>query len=132
MLFFSSSQLCVISSLYILCLIFLFDLEFRLRLLYLLSSFGLSHCRVNGSRVFRNTLAMCKLCVQLVQVRNYFFCIEGLPKLKVSASLQELTHALWFADTWHLYHDTSFFTFQLLDIRLYYTKLVDTSSYHIK
>ena len=72
------------------------------------------------------------LLVNLYQVGHNLIGVEGLPELKVCATLQQLTHTLGLTNTRHFYHDTSLLAFQLLNVGLHYAKLVDTCTHHVK
>ena len=52
------------------------------------------------------------------------------PRTQGLRSLEKLTNALRLVDTRHFYHDTALLAFELLDVRLNDTELVDTCTYH--
>ena len=65
------------------------------------------------------------------QIRIDFLGVESFPKLKISRTLQELSHTFRFFDTRKFHHDTSHLTFQSLNIGLNHTKAVDTGTQYI-
>ena len=73
-----------------------------------------------------------KTAVELLQVRNYLFSIVGFPEFEVRTTLQKLTHALGFFDTWHLNHNAAGLSFEFLDVGLYDTKLVNTGANNVE
>ena len=70
--------------------------------------------------------------IELHEVRDNLLCVVGLPELKVGATLQQLTHTLGLADTWHFYHDAAFLALKFLDVWLNDTELVDTCTYDVE
>ena len=72
------------------------------------------------------------MLVELHEIRLHFLIVVCLPELEVCATLQELTHTLRFADTRHLNHDAAFLSFELLDVRLNYSELVDTVAHNVE
>ena len=87
------------------------------------------------SRISCSSVNLCltisQTLVELSEIRSYFLVVISLPELKVSRTLEELTHTLWLTNTRHFNHESTFLTFQLLDIWLYNTILVDTVCYDI-
>ena len=86
--------------------------------------------RISSSSV-NLCLTISQTLVELSEIRSYFLVVISLPELKVSRTLEELTHTLWLTNTRHFNHESTFLTFQLLDIWLYNTILVDTVCYDI-
>jgi len=72
------------------------------------------------------------MSIKLLEIRSDFLRVVCLPELKVSTTLEHLTHTLWLADTWHFYHDTALLTFQFLDVRLNNTELIDTGADNVE
>ena len=131
MLLLSLSELSLWSSLYISLLCIFLNLELALwSLLYGSCCISLSGCSSICLSLFLATIS--QLTVELNEVRDNLLSIVCLPEFEVCATLKELTHTLWLADTRHFYHDTTFLTFELLDVRLYNTELVDTSTNNVE
>ena len=131
MLLLSCCELSLWSSLYISLLCIFLNLELALwSLLYGSCSVSLSSCSSISLSLFLATIS--QLAVELNEVRDNLLSIVCLPEFEVCATLKELTHTLWLADTRHFNHDTAFLTFELLDVWLYNTELVDTSTNNVE
>ena len=131
MLLLSCCELSLWSSLYISLLCIFLNLELALwSLLYGSCSVSLSSCSSISLSLSLATIS--QLAVELNEVRDNLLSIVCLPEFEVCATLKELTHTLWLADTRHFYHDTAFLTFELLDVWLYNTELVDTSTNNVE
>ena len=103
------------------------DLELcRRSLLGNLSLLGSVVLLLSGSGVFLHLAAVSHCLVELAQVRSDFLAVVCLPEFKVCTTLEELAHTLRLTNTRHFHHDAAFLAFELLDVRLYDTKLVDT------
>ena len=73
----------------------------------------------------------CQFSVQSIQEGDNLIGIVGLPELQVGTSLQELTYTLGLLHARHLHHDTSFLSFESLDVGLYHTEAVNTGTKHV-
>ena len=91
----------------------------------------------NGSRICSSIIGSngskdsTQSVVNSSQIRIDFLGVESFPKLKISRTLQELSHTFRFFDTRKFHHDTSHLTFQSLNIGLNHTKAVDTGTQYI-
>ena len=103
------------------------QLQLSLSRLLCLYGVSLSRCCVG----FLSSATISEALVELYKVGLYLLVVVGLPELQVCRTLQQLTHTLRLADTRHLDHQSSFLAFQLLDVGLYDTELVDTVAYNI-
>ena len=57
--------------------------------------------------------------------------VISLPELKVCRTLEQLTHTFRLTNTRHFNHQSTFLSFEFLNVWLYYTILVDTVCHNV-